>query len=170
MSLLHIYDSNSGIISMFAMELGGGNRVGVADVSKLTDSLDELSNSGTSFDRIIFTTHGSPGSIYFGESDVSDLYWRGKRGRFVEIASNTASIYFNGCDVAEGNQGWLFLEAVAGAFMSTKSGRVMGQTAPVLANPFGSLYNLPAAFAVPLGGEMRTVFVSENGGMTRRED
>lgn len=77
------------------------------------------------------------------------------------LVTTNARIYFNGCNVAETNSGWEFLETAAGVFMTSGGGQVFGQTSVGFGNPFNG-------HVVHLWGSTRTLFVDSNGNITER--
>lgn len=136
MALLHIYDSSDSQIVQTANQRGAANRLAISDGNNLCAELDRLLASGVIFDRILFETHGSPGKIYFGKNYIGAAYWRTIPGRFNNLAAVSTRIYFNGCNVAEGADGWSFLESVVSVFMTSGGGEVFGQTSLGFGNPF----------------------------------
>jgi hypothetical protein len=128
----------------------------------LAPGLDRLKAAGQTFDRILFETHGSPGRIYFGDQYIDGGWWRSAVSKgWTSIAAIGARVYFNGCNVAEGANGWSFLEAAAAVFLTPGGGQVFGQTSLGFGNPFNG-------HVVHLWGSTRTLFVDFSGRITER--
>ena len=160
MALLHIYDSSDSRIVQTANQRGAANRLAISNGNNLLGALDGLLAAGSYFDRILFETHGSPGKIYFGSVYIGAAYWNSIPGRFNRLAASSCRIYFNGCNVAEGNDGWSFLESVVGCFMTTGGGEVFGQTSVGFGNPFNG-------HVVHLWGTTKRIYVVD-GRITER--
>jgi hypothetical protein len=160
MALLHIYDSSDSRIVQTANQRGALDQLPISNANDLYGALDRLLAAGRFFDRILFETHGSPGKISFGGVGIDAAYWISMPGRYNQLAASSARIYFNGCNVAEGNEGWSFLEAVVGVFMTTGGGEVFGQTSVGFGNPFNG-------HVVHLWGTTKTLFVTD-GRITER--
>jgi hypothetical protein len=157
MPLLHIFDSSDSRIRQTAAARGAVHRLGLPDGNALAPALDNLVAQGNRFDRVLFETHGSPGRIYFDGNYVGAGYWRSVVARnYARITSPNARVYFNGCNVAEGDAGWRFLEAAAAVFLSPGGGVVFGQTSVGFGNPFNG-------HVVHLWGSTRTLFVDAHG-------
>jgi len=89
-----------------------------AGIAYLRGQLRFLVSNGYTFQNAVFTAHGSPGSIYFGDESLSWMHFFTRDWRELDVfklfpAPNT-KIYFTGCNVADGNEGWKFLEALCG--------------------------------------------------------
>lgn len=156
MGLLHIYDSSDWTIRQTVGQRGVVDVCAISNGNELQPRLDRLLGAGFVFDRILFETHGSPGRIYFGNTHIHAGYWQSARGRWNQLVTPNARIYFNGCNVAEGNDGWAFLEAAAGTFMTSGGGEVFGQTSRGFGNPFNG-------HVVHLWGSTRRLFVDNYG-------
>ncbi|HRH43227.1 MAG TPA: hypothetical protein PKY82_16465, partial [Pyrinomonadaceae bacterium] len=72
MAFLQIYDSSdSSIVSTVTARGNAGGRVLLGtNGSDLIARLDAIVSAGTTFNRILFETHGSPGRIYFNNSHI----------------------------------------------------------------------------------------------------
>jgi hypothetical protein len=86
-----------------------------AGVASLRGRLRSLLREGYIFDDVVFTTHGHDGMIWFGDEAIhwNDWYsgdWFGAGFDRLFPGQNT-KIYFSGCNVAAGHNGWKFLEA-----------------------------------------------------------
>ncbi|WP_315831769.1 hypothetical protein [Bradyrhizobium prioriisuperbiae] len=161
MGLLHIYDADDWRIRSTANRSDSSCRVGVTS-GDLAASLDPLLSLGRIYDRILFETHGSPGTIYFGDNSFDADWFRSVIPRgYSRLAIRNARVYFNGCNVADGKEGWRFLEAAAALFLTPGGGQVFGQTSI----GFSNLFN---GHVVHLWGRTRTLFVDANGRILER--
>lgn len=164
MGLLHIYDASDSNIRQ-TMRARGGSRstCGVQPTPLgLVEALDGLRASGQMFDRILFETHGLPGTICFGQYGYNAAYLRAVRNRgWTYIARAGARIYFNGCNVAEGDAGWDFLAAAAQLFLAPGGGEVFGQTTVGFGNPFNG-------HVVHPWGSTKRIYVRSDGSIGER--
>jgi hypothetical protein len=103
--------------------------VRVESLDQLKTLLDRLLSEGMTFQNAIFTTHGGPGRIRFGDANGNErltphvLFSRYNAGRYERLfPSKGARMYFDGCNVAAGEEGWLFLEAAARTFLRQAGG------------------------------------------------
>lgn len=136
MPTLHIYDSSDSHIRQTANARGLAERRPIPSVDHLVADLDRLVAGQARYDRILFETHGSPGMAAFGHRSINAAWWRGVRNRnYHKLTRPNARIYFNGCNVAETDAGWDFLEAAAVTLLSG-GGEVFGQTSRGYGNPF----------------------------------
>jgi len=164
MPLLHVYDSSDWTIRETAWARGGSHaKLPTESIDAFIGGIDGLIATGQTFDRILFETHGNSGIIAFGNEVIDAAWWGGRPAgrRWYNLTTAYARVYFNGCNVAEGPEGWAFLEAVAAAFLTPGGGTVFGQTSLGLANPF-------SGHVIHLWGSVRTLFVDYNGNITER--
>jgi len=164
MPLLHVYDSSDSRIVETAATRGVHDRLGAANGKDLLTGLDGLVAAGSMFDRILFETHGAPGRIYFG-SDYLDAYSWGTflDYNFAALTTRNARVYFNGCNVAEGKEGWAFLDSVVPVLLRPGGGQVFGQTSLGFANFFNG-------HVIHFWGTTRRVFADATGTITGREE
>lgn len=164
MSLLVIYDADDSNITAGVnrrTDLETIVRLPITnDGSNFLSSLDGLVSSGQTHHRILFDTHGSGGTLAFGNAGVNASWVRANMaGRGYDgICSGSTRIYFNGCNVAEGASGWEFLRAIAGVFLLRGGGSVFGHTSLGISVRWG-LYPR----TVHLWGDVRTVYVAPGG-------
>jgi hypothetical protein len=162
MPLLHIFDSSDSRIIQTAEKRGELWRVGLASGNDLVPALDDLLKGGARFDRVLFETHGSPGTIYFGNQYVGASWWTSVLNRgYTNLTTANSRIYFNGCNVAEGADGWAFLDAAARCFLTPGGGEVFGQTSLGFGNPFNG-------HVVHLWGTTRRIYVGQDGRIIER--
>ena len=120
MGLLHIYDDDDW--SMHVMTKRDDAQAVVAvqgGARKMVEHLDSIVASGWRFNRVLFETHGGPGVIGMGEDGIDARWMRAVlAGRGYETFCEAGTrLYFNGCNVAEGDAGWDFLRAAAEVFL-----------------------------------------------------
>ncbi len=162
MALLHIYDSSDWTIRGTAWVRGVTDQIAAKDANALTTALDALVAAHSTYDRILFETHGAPGVIGFGDDDIDSCWLTGAiKKNYNSLAALNARVYFNGCNVAEGKAGWAFLEAAATLFLCPGGGQVFGQTSAGFGNPF-------TGHVVHLWGDTRTLFVDVSGRIVER--
>ena len=162
MSLLQVYDQYDGDIAKLAGARSGQYPLPVTGSDDLANSLDRLVAAGSKFDRVLFTTHGIPGSIYVGGDYISAAWWRGKMGRkWSRVTTVNAHVYFNGCNVAEGSDGWDFLDAAAAVFLNPGGGEVFAQTSVGVGLPWNG-------HSVHFWGKTRKLYVDYIGRVTER--
>jgi hypothetical protein len=162
MALLHIYDASDSRIRQTADARGAVHRLPIIDAGDLVPALDAMKDSGEYFDRVLFETHGSPGRIYFGNAYIDATWVRGLIPRgYTSLTTANARVYFNGCNVAEGDDGWSFLEAAVGVFLTPGGGEVFGQTSVGFGNPFNG-------HVVHLWGATRRLYVDPTGRIVER--
>jgi hypothetical protein len=133
-TLLHIYDSSDLLIDITASvrRVFGRDqvhRIGVPGRFDLVDALDELVTKGVTFQRCLFETHGSSGSISFGHDALDGRVFRGWASRgYNRIFELHSRLYFNGCNVADDPWGWDFLDGAGKCFLSRGGGVSFAQT------------------------------------------
>jgi hypothetical protein len=118
----------------------GAKAIGVASIGELERELTALLKSGAKIDRLLFYTHGEPGVIFLGTSNLtsSGVYSLAGKG-FEHLFLPDARINFDGCNIAEVKKGCevgtacantdngaVFLTAVAKTFLFKAGGRVVG--------------------------------------------
>lgn len=129
----------------------------VHSVKELRDLFRAMLSDGTTFDTAVFTTHGNPGRIYLdGERlnwhEVYEVFFNDKHDYASLFTRKKARILFGGCNVAEGDEGWKFLFAVARTFLRN-GGDAFGWTSVGFAAPFG----LRNGHVIHLWGDTRQV-------------
>ena len=166
MGLLHIFDSSDMRIRQTVNARstpGTVTRLPVSDGDKFADALDSLVSASSTFDRVLFETHGGPGLIEFGGKSITADWWRwaARWRKYTRLTTAGARVYFNGCNVSEGPSGWDFLEAAAAVFLTPGGGTVFGQTSVGFGNPFNG-------HVVHFWGSTRTLFVARDGRIIKR--
>ena len=129
------HDENEGIAGM-AQALDT-HKLPAASIADLHSSLAQLVSGKKTFNRVLWMTHGSPGSIYFGDEQLSQVTLLGQNFTnkgYDKLFPNAAKMYFSGCNVAGDGPspgtrdiGWQFLEAAGQAFLKN-GGYTMGWT------------------------------------------
>lgn len=145
MAMVHIYDDNpSTRLGMDNSVANGANtrsedriRKPVKTFDEMRKALDDLLAANTSVSRLLIETHGTPGRIYLGGSAIGHNVvedWFANRG-YERMFSGSANVVFNGCNVAESDDGWLFLEKFGNALLNLNGGRITGWTSAGFSNP-----------------------------------
>jgi Domain of unknown function (DUF4347) len=118
--------------------------INVNSIVELLALFKEWLKMEESFDLIDFHTHGGPGVICIGSDKltVSNLY-RLYTSNVDQIFKNNAQVIFNGCNVAEGHTGELFLLRFGKMMLKGGGGKVMGSTGYGVADAFlsGDVYH-----------------------------
>src|SRR5271165_1721741 len=139
MGLLHIYDDDDWRMHIMTKRKDAQAIVPVqGGAAKLIEHLDGIVASGWRFNRVLFETHGAPGIIGMGDDGIDARWMRaalGGRG-YETICEAGTRLYFNGCNVAEGDDGWDFLRAAAEVFLIGLGGVAFGHTSTGFADPF----------------------------------
>jgi hypothetical protein len=163
--LLSIYDGSD-----LSIRWQGGHEsettmaVNVTSLLALLNLFDRSKSDGLTFENVLFTTHGSPGTIYF------DGDYLNKDGLFKWFADGhyetifpfkTVKMYFDGCNVADGEWGWQFLEAAGQTFLRGYGGYVLGWTSAGFGLP--SLFPDYGGHTVHPWGDVRVVSVNPAG-------
>lgn len=162
MTLLHVFDASDWRIRQTAGARGEVHRLPVTSGAELLTQLDALKGAGKHFSRILFETHGSPGRISFGNRYIDATWVRSLIPRgYTSLTTRNARVYFNGCNVAEGDGGWDFLEAAVELFLTPGGGEVFGQTSVGFGNPFNG-------HVVHLWGDTRRLYVDGTGRIVER--
>lgn len=131
--------------------------------AQLRGEMSELVRQGIRFRNCIFTTHGAKGKIYFGNTQVYREIWYTQfyaRGFDRLFPFPNTKVYFAGCNVAEGPDGWQFLEAAARSLLHSAGGVAIGWTSSGFGSPFSGHMR-------HLWGDTRQAVVLA-GGMTLR--
>ena len=187
-NLLHVYDADDSLIrntaphrsahesDMKELPVSGG-------VKGLRRELDALVQGKWTFARAIFSTHGNSGYIFFGNE-------KGNKGINAGVLENQfkhrgyerlfpvpqTRMYFGGCNVAEGTEGWMFLGTAASIFFKSMGGVAFGQTSKGFAmHPITMFASSPLVFAYTRGkilhpwGESKYVVVGPGGHFVKTE-
>jgi hypothetical protein len=131
--------------------------------AQLRGEMSSLISNHIRFRNCVFTTHGSPGMIWFGDQWLSTEVWYGQfygRGYDRLFPFPNTHLYFAGCNVAEGQEGWKFLEAAARSLLQTAGGSAVGWTSL----GFGSFFS---GHVRHFWGDTRQVMVLPGGGSLR---
>ena len=138
MSKLYIYDKTSSIdVKQANGRFSGGSgihTIGASSVADLQSKMDALLAMGQTFERVLFQTHGNSGSIFFNHEAIDSV----KISNFVKyclLFPNRTKVYFDGCNVGEGKQGWAFLAAAGQALLPLGGGVTMAYTSLGLGLP-----------------------------------
>ncbi len=108
-------------------------------IGGLRSKLSWMMREGMTFQNAIFTTHGWSGGIVFGREYIIAETWYDlfhRRGYERLFPFKDTRLYFAGCNVADSEQGWRFLEAAARTFLATSGGVAIGCTSLGFRSPF----------------------------------
>ena len=184
-NLVHIYDADDWITRQTAViynfRESDVKPVGVrGGIQGLLRELDTLLKQKWVFTRVVFSTHGNAGHIHFKGEPIGvhtltkEFAHRGYERLFPVVQTR---MYFNGCNVADGDKGWNFLEKAAYIFLKTMGGVAFGDTSkgfamhPIIM-PFMPpwLYPMVAGKVIHPWGDTRYVFVGPGGNFVKREE
>lgn len=138
----------------------------------LRDWLIGLVKTGTKFGAIVFATHGSGAEIKLGSNRIHSFdfsHYLASSG-LENLFSTYGRVYFSGCNIGEGNEGWEFLEAAGKVFLRgfggecfawTSYGFGINESAPLIGPRF-------APHQVHLWGELRKVIIAPGGLVANR--
>ena len=179
-SRLWIYDMSELIFrNMAANNLDSNTEmIGVQSVSiryqtlasiSLRDRMVSLLSQGKRFNSIVFTTHGAPGLIKL-DDDIVDA--RTIQNVFANhglerLLLPGSRVYFAGCNVADKEAGWNFLETAARVFFKGSGGTAFGWTSYGFSaeRTLGLIKNI-----VHVWGRTRFVMMSPDGVTLTRKD
>jgi Domain of unknown function (DUF4347) len=125
-SKLYIYDKSSELdrnqaagrfSNKFASDkdiLTIGVPFGIGNLQKV---FEQLAGNNQTFDRVVFQTHGDPGKIYFGSEAVNADVLKTRFTGYESMFPKYTRMYFDGCNVAEGEAGTNFLLAAGLVFL-----------------------------------------------------
>jgi hypothetical protein len=97
-------------------------------VQNLRKVFENLAANELRFNRVLFQTHGGPGSIWFGNEPVTANVLKTQFTGFSKLFPHPTRIYFDGCNVAEGGAGTNFLLAAGEVFLILGGGETVGWT------------------------------------------
>jgi hypothetical protein len=106
--------------------------IAVPSTEQLLAKLDRLVTIGARFTRVLFQTHGGPGHIKFDNASIWDITLKSKFAprNYHTLFPQYTRIYFDGCNVADGDLGTEFLQAVGAILLKTGGGEAFGYTSP----------------------------------------
>ena len=101
-------------------------------VKALIKVLEQLLAEKKTFKRVAFETHGRPGMIGFGSergnSGINSQTLIDSFGKFDALFPDYTKILFAGCNVADKEDGWKFLETANKVFCKRSGGLTLGWT------------------------------------------
>lgn len=127
---LYIYDSTSTLDRAQAICRFGKSSdivtLPVASSNQLEAELTKLKRAGLTFDRMLIQTHGNSGMIFFNHQALTATGLRAQfAGKGYDVLFPTYTrIYFDGCNVAEGDSGKNFLATSGSIFLRSGGGEV----------------------------------------------
>ena len=161
-NLLSVYDTDDPFIRNFGEHRDAERKLaitgGLSGFEKMWK--DFVDSPGAVYKRIVFDTHGNRGRIFFTHQAMD---WGGAKSilgkySYTKIFSEFTKIYFSGCNVADDDDGWLFLQEIAKHLCRTGGGLVIGWTSLGL----GTRFSWPHT-AKHLWGEARYVVARPGG-------
>ena len=176
-----IYDASEAIFTRMAERNSDGNTVLIPVQSPpraaqttpllvLRDSLVGLLSQGSKFQSLVFATHGDSGKIVLDGEEVSAFDMKnilGKHG-LERLLIPGGRVYFAGCNVAEGDPGWGFLEAAAKVFLNGSWGTVFAWTSYGIG--FTRTLGLLPDNITHFWGRVRYVMISPGSTVLQRKD
>lgn len=171
MAMVHIYDNTpSTSWGMDNSVASGANarsedriKKPVINVSEMRQALDDLLKANTRVDQLLVETHGAAGLIGIGPDVIDHTVvesWFGSRG-YERLFASSARVLFNGCNVAEGANGWRFLETFGTVLLKLNGGQVTGWTSMGSSNPYNG-------HVVHFWGNSRVLIFSPGGNIIER--
>jgi hypothetical protein len=140
---------------------------------QLVEELDKLVSKGETFKRALFFTHGDPGLIIFNKTsnitsgNILDIFEPQKQ--YERLFPEYSRIYFDGCRVAAGIEGWAFPEAIGKVFLKLKGGLTSGFIGWGVGIWYVGTLHTPIPVINPTEGE-RQVFFGPGGEVIETED
>jgi hypothetical protein len=166
-SKLYVYDSSSDIdrnqekVRFSKQE--GLVTLGVGSRAELLRGLDGLVANGNTFTRVLFQTHGHSGGIWFGDDFITSYAFATPDflGKYERLFPNRTKMYFDGCNVAAGDDGWNFLAESGRVLLRLGGGITMGYTSLGIAMP--SFVPFISGHTVHLTGNLRAIQFGAGG-------
>ncbi len=134
--LLQIYDS--GVKTpiwhgqLFEARDDAAVALGVTTRKQLHEGLHKLIADGRTFSKVVFDTHGEPGLLWIGDDPVMYFeFWGNPNWRdagYDKLFPFETKMIFGGCNVADGDNGWKFLENAGKLLLRNKGGYTLGWT------------------------------------------
>jgi hypothetical protein len=171
--LLLVYDENEeGFVGRRQIQKAS-ERVAVKGTKQLAEQLQKLILAGATFSRALFFTHGASGEIHFdrGTSILSIHNFEDVLDRqdYDRLFPEYSRIYFDGCNVAAGQEGWSFLTLVGKKFLRQKGGLTSGFIGKGVGLWWFGIVHTPIPMLNPDEGE-RHVFFGPGGEVMAWED
>jgi hypothetical protein len=170
---LYIWDSSSSIDRKQAAgrfsDDSGVTTLGVGSIAELHDGLAALVASKATFTRLLVQTHGNSGMIFFNHIAINAPTLRGFVGKgYDQLFPRRAKVYFDGCNVANGDAGWDFLAAAGQVFLTNGGGIALGWTS--LGTGLPGWIPFVGGHTEHLWGDMRFIEFDPGGGESSRYD
>jgi len=133
----------------------------VGGTDALVSALDNLVAKGSTFRRVVFSTHGRPGTIWIGDEaiDSTVLYEHFEFRNYSRLFPSFTRMYFCGCNVGDLEAGWRFLETAGRLFLRSQGGDVFAWTSLGFALPWHTHH---------FWGSARHVVVDRGGRINKR--
>lgn len=109
----------------------------VNSLAELKIGLVKLLSAGKTFDRALFQTHGNSGCIFIAGKEINSgvLTDEFAGTNLHRLFPRYTRMYFDGCNVAEGNDGIQFLTIAGTIFLQASGGVTLGFTSGGLGLP-----------------------------------
>jgi len=137
----------------------------------MADLFQMLVRDRVTFQSAIFMFHGKSGTLRMDGDDMGVNEWKwyfADKGLDRLFPNAMSRLYFPGCDVADGEDGWKFLETAGSILLRGHGGLSYGWTSLGFAVP--SWMPWIGDHAVHPWGETRYVIVSPGGALKRVDD
>lgn len=134
--LLQIYDSGAKTKLwhnvLFEPRDEAAVSVGVTKVAELHVKLRELLAAGKTFSRLLVETHGESGILWIGRDPLAYFEFFGnedwREAGYDKLFPGETKVVFGGCNVADGDDGWKFLENCGKLLLKKGGGTTLGWT------------------------------------------
>ena len=136
---LVIYDAENSDMTRMGTDTDADRYLAIHNMEELANKWDQFVHSpGGTYSRVVFVCHGGPGFVLFNVQDpdvpTRDYLDWGRvpkifGGRdYRHVFPTYMRVYFPGCNCAETDMGWLFLDMMARNLCSFQGGLVFGWT------------------------------------------
>jgi hypothetical protein len=133
LDLLFLYDGDMSwlerSVGRFDADLAIAVEGGIKGLKKV---FDRFLAEGKTFKRVMFETHGYPGMIFFGDEknncQIDSAELTAEFTGYDALFPKYTRMYFAGCNVAEDEAGWQFLETAGKTFLTRAGGLTFGWT------------------------------------------
>lgn len=134
--MLQIYDASAETLlwhnQLFEPRDDASVSLGVKSTKALHEELAKLVAAGKTFSRLLFETHGKPGMLKLGDDSILYFDFSGNPhwtdAHYDSLFPFATKVIFGGCNVAEGDDGWKFLENAGKLLLRIGGGYTLGWT------------------------------------------
>jgi hypothetical protein len=132
LDLLYLYDGDMSWLGRSVPRFDANLNIAVkGGINGLKNVFGQLLSQNKTFKRVVFDTHGYKGMIFFGDEKGNKQIDVGKLSEFNgydALFPNYTRMYFDGCNVADDDEGWKFLETAGKIFLPRGGGLTFGWT------------------------------------------